>query len=55
MLKKTMTYVDYDGNERTEDFWFNISKAELAELEYSVKGGLKKVLERQSRIRMVRE
>ncbi len=46
MLKKTMTYVDYDGNERTEDFWFNISKAELAELEYSVKGGLKKVLEK---------
>lgn len=46
MLKKTITFVDYDGNERTEDFWFNISKAELAELEYSVKGGLKKILEK---------
>lgn len=46
MLKKTITFIDYDGNERTEDFWFNISKAELAELEMSVKGGLKKVLEK---------
>ena len=45
MLKKTITYTDYDGNERTEDFYFNISKAELAELEYSVKGGLKKMME----------
>lgn len=46
MIKKTITYVDYDDNERTEDFWFNISKAELVELENSVKGGLKKVLEK---------
>ena len=46
MLKKTITYTDYDGNERTEDFYFNISKAELAELEYSVKGGLKKMMEK---------
>ena len=28
MLKKTITYTDYDGNERTEDFFFNLSKAE---------------------------
>ena len=46
MLKKTITYTDYDGNESTEDFYFNISKAELAELEYSVKGGLKKMMEK---------
>lgn len=46
MLKKTITYTDYDGNERTEDFYFNISKTELAELEYSVKGGLKKMMEK---------
>ena len=44
MLKKTITYTDYDGNERTEDFYFNISKAELTELQYSVKGGLKNIL-----------
>lgn len=40
MLKKTMTYVDYDGNERTEDFYFNLTKAEVTEMEMSQKGGL---------------
>ena len=29
MLKKTIAYTDYDGNERTEDFYFNLSKAEI--------------------------
>ena len=40
MLKKTMTYTDYNGNERTEDFYFNLSKAELAEMELSTDGGV---------------
>ena len=39
MLKQTITYTDYNGTERTEDFWFNLSKAELAEMELSVDGG----------------
>lgn len=39
MLKKTITYVDYNDVERTEDFYFNLSKAELAEMELSVEGG----------------
>jgi len=46
MLKKTIKYTDYDGNERTEDFYFNLSKAELTEMELSVKGGLKKMLDK---------
>lgn len=46
MLKKTIKYVDYDGNEREEDFYFNISKAELAMMESSVIGGFKKYLEK---------
>lgn len=46
MLKKTMTYVDYDGNERTEDFYFNLSKAELTEMELSHNGGLTKMMEK---------
>ena len=29
MLKKTITYTDYDGVERKEDFYFNLNKAEL--------------------------
>ena len=40
MYKKTMTTVDFDGNERTEDFYFNFTKAELAEMELSTEGGL---------------
>lgn len=46
MLKKTVTYTDYDGTERTEDFYFNFSKSELMEMELSVDGGLKNRLER---------
>lgn len=40
MLKKTITYTDYNGVERTEDFYFNLSKAEVTEWELSINGGL---------------
>lgn len=46
MLKKTMKYIDYDGNERTEDFYFNLSKAELTEMELSHDGGLTRMMEK---------
>lgn len=46
MFKKTITYTDYNGNERTEDFYFNLSKAELTEMEMSTSGGLTKTIER---------
>lgn len=45
MIKKTMTYVDFDGNERTEDFWFHLSQAEVAEMEITT-GGITKMMER---------
>ena len=45
MLKKTITYTDYDGRERTEDFYFNLTKAELIEMDFSAKGGMQKLLE----------
>ena len=45
MLKKTVTYVDYNGVERTEDFYFKLSKAEVTEMELSVEGGFSKMLE----------
>ena len=45
MLKKTITYMDYNGTQRTEDFYFNLSKAEVAEMELSVEGGFSKMLE----------
>lgn len=40
MLKKTITYTDYNGEERTEDFYFNINKAEIIEMETTTEGGL---------------
>lgn len=40
MLKKTITFKDLDGNDVTEDFYFNLTKAEVAEAELSFKGGL---------------
>lgn len=45
MIKKTIAYVDYDGNEREEDFYFNLSKAELTELQLGTTGGLQKMIE----------
>lgn len=45
MLKKTIDYVDYNGNDRSEDFYFNISHAELLELEASEEGGYGQFLE----------
>lgn len=46
MLKKNIKYVDYDGNERTEDFYFNLNKAEVIELQLGTVGGLTKTLEK---------
>lgn len=40
MLKKTITYEDFNGEEVSEDFFFHLSKAELIELEMSQEGGL---------------
>ena len=46
MIKKTIKYVDYDGEQREEDFYFNLSKAEVAEMEVSATGGLDKMINR---------
>lgn len=45
MLKKTITYTDFNGNERTEDFFFNFTDAELTQYNFSFKGGIEKKLE----------
>ncbi len=44
MLKKTITYKDYNDVERTEDFYFNLSKAEVVEMEMSTTGGLTEMI-----------
>lgn len=46
MVKKTITYTDYNGVERTEEFIFNLSEAELLEMEMSTTGGLSAALKR---------
>lgn len=44
MLKKRIKYEDYNGEIREEDFYFNLSKAELTEMMFSVEGGLENKL-----------
>lgn len=46
MLTKAITYTDYDGVERTENFYFNMTKAELAELNLTTEGGLQNVIQK---------
>lgn len=46
MFKKTITYSDYNGTERTEDFYFNLTKAELMEMELETTGGLTNILQK---------
>lgn len=57
MLKKTITYTDYDGMERTEDFWFNLSKTELTKLDAELPGGvlgvLRKIIDKKDRKALV--
>lgn len=46
MLKKTIAYTDYNGVSRTEDFYFNLSKAEIMEMELSTTGGLAEMIQK---------
>ena len=46
MLKKTINYTDYNGMERKEDFYFNLNKAEVAEMELSTEGGLAEMIQK---------
>lgn len=46
MIKKTVTYDDYNGFSRTEDFYFNLTKAEVMEMQLSTVGGLDTMLKK---------
>ena len=46
MVKKTITYTDYNGVERTEDSYFNLTKAELMEMQLSMEGGMRAYIQR---------
>ena len=44
MLKKTITYKDYNGLERTENFYFNLTETEIMEMEVGTVGGLAEMI-----------
>lgn len=46
MLKETIEYDDYNGTSRKEDFYFNLTKAEIMEMEMSTTGGLGEMIQR---------
>ena len=46
MIKKTITYTDYNDLLRTEDHYFHLTEAELTDLSVSVEGGLAALLEK---------
>ena len=48
MLKKTIKYTDYNGETREEDFYFNLSKAEVTEMELSKEGGMSEYIKKIS-------
>lgn len=58
MLKKTMTTVDFGGTERTEDYYFNLTKAEIMEMQLCTDGGfvetVKKIVEAKNQLELTR-
>lgn len=46
MLKREITYEDFDGNKQTDTFYFNLTRSEMIELEVGYKDGLEAVLRR---------
>lgn len=46
MLKKAIKYTDYNGVERKETHYFNLSKAEVMEMEMSTVGGFAEMIQK---------
>ena len=46
MYKIREKYEDYDGNERVEEFYFNLTKAEITDMELTTEGGMSAMLNR---------
>lgn len=46
MYKKRIKYTDYNGNQREEDFYFNLTRSELTEMEFSSAGGLQNYIQK---------
>lgn len=58
MICETIKYVDFDGNQREEKFYFNLTKAECTKLELGTTGGLKntieKIISEQDSVRIIK-
>jgi len=46
MYAKKIKYVDFDGQEREETFYFNLTKADIMKMQLEVKGGLTAIIEK---------
>lgn len=46
MLKKTISYTDYEGHDRKEEYYFNLDEGEIMEMELSISGGFSKMVEK---------
>ena len=46
MLKKTIEYTDFNGMARKEDFYFNLTKAEIMEMEMTTVGGFAEMIQK---------
>ena len=46
MYKIREKYEDYNGNERVEEFYFNLTKAEITDMELTTEGGMSAMLNR---------
>lgn len=55
MYKKNITYTDFNGTERTEDFYFNFTNAELAEMQLEADGALEERINRIIKSKNVKE
>lgn len=59
MLKRSITYTDFEGDQVTEIFYFNLSKAELIQMEMSIQEGydkyMRRIVETDDRPALIRE
>lgn len=58
MLKKTVTYTDYNGVERTETFYFHYTEAEILDMEMSTEGGfaerIQKIIDAKDQVSLMK-
>lgn len=55
MYKITETYTDYNGVEKTEDFYFNLTKTDILKMELSEDGGMDQRLDRLVKTKDMKE